>query len=130
MVANAPAPVVATANAQNTNLKRNPLQTGLNASVVDLFRKDDWDFHFFKQTSAQPGSLLEPAQFKKTDGVHFLSFVRGWYFDSKEGESMLSSAPHLCACTRTRSACARSAATASTPPTTRTRPVTARMSTT
>lgn len=95
MAAAAPAPVVAAANVQNTNLRSNPLQTNLNASIVDMFRKDDWAFHFFKQTAAQPGNILEPEKCKKIDGVHFFGFVRGWYFDSKEGESMISSAPQL-----------------------------------
>jgi hypothetical protein len=69
---------VAATNNQNPNLKSNPLQTGLDEDVVNTARKDDWAFHFFKQTAAQPGNILEPEMCKKVDGVHFYGFVRGW----------------------------------------------------
>lgn len=89
------APVVAAASNPTLNLKSNPLQTGLDAAQIKADRTGDWAFHFFKQTAAQPGNILEPEKCKKVDGVHFFDFVRGWYFDSKEGESMVSSSPQL-----------------------------------
>jgi len=80
------------------------------AKMMDM-RKNDWAFHFFKQnTGTAIGAVLPPSKCHKVDNVTWFSFVRGWWFDSKEGKSSTGSAPvflrviedNICMCPQCR----------------------------
>lgn len=92
-----------TTSSSSTRYTSNPIQSGINESLLENDRKNDSAFQHFKQkiksltnTSDVPkGEILTPEKCSRVEIDKYFGFVRAWWWDNNKGRSQTGTKPLL-----------------------------------